>query len=71
MYYINSYLLNLLVYVGFLDLLKGIANIQLINNIFELLLMFFLVLLTRFITVPIEKLYKKIMSNFFKNKENE
>lgn len=58
---INSYLLNCLLSVTFIESISEIAKVQLLTNIFDLIIMFLMVLVSRFVSNYVEIRYKKFI----------
>lgn len=67
MFQLYCYLLNVLFALGLVDIMQHLAKVELVKNVFDLLLMLFLVALSRIFSLKFERIYKKVL-NKFKNK---
>lgn len=61
MNYINSYFLNVLLSLGFIEVFQKLVETELIKNIFDLLVMLVMVVLSRFFASFIERKYKRFL----------
>ena len=66
--YINSYCLNVLLSLGLIETIQHLFQAELIKNIFDLVIMLVMVVVSRFFSSFIERKYKRFLVKL-KNKK--